>query len=643
MRHLWLIPCLLLAGPALADMYPDAGNAKLPEARTNLGLSTVSARDFGARGDGISRPLNTVYGSKAVAAANCPSLNLLAGPNATTGDTHSNTTLDNVQSSIGIVYGAAVSGAGIPVGTTVADLATNVAGDGYVVSLSQAATATAANTAISFSVNWATIEADWCGIQGAFDYARANGGGGMMDWYRSVTIPDGGYVVNQPLNLTCFGTDCLPTPGFRGVLNVKMEGANLYCNTIKGACLDATGSRSVNLYGGVLYAPGNSPTTSPKIGLLMGMRLPWLAAHPWNIYDTQTHGCFSLAALYNRATEVANFNGTHWLNFTCEGMAPPSNAAGPYAVVLDGGNHWRIASPYIATPYPQHARSSFNDNVFINGSIQGYNPSGAPGNHTGSIWLYQNRRLHLQATYLRTGDGICARVFVDNLEASFSDVNTGSNIFEAHCEHAPEGTPTAYLLITTDSAAPTTSPYLLNWQFYLAGNMTPTFFKRDTAAGIDTVNLEGRTAVTWSTTYGTGPWLLFDDPAKFNLRSIDEYKLPNTVSGFFPVIGTAACTGMGTGGVCAALGPAAKQGKIKLTAGTAAAALGVFDIAYPFKFLGAPGCVMMLSTLNSNWDPRATASGYTFTASSFQVRWDNNGVPLTPGDYGVDYVCDALN
>ena len=68
---------LLLAGPALADMYPDASNAKLPEAARNLGM-VENVRNWGAIGDGNSHPLSTRYGTLAEAQTIRPSATILA-------------------------------------------------------------------------------------------------------------------------------------------------------------------------------------------------------------------------------------------------------------------------------------------------------------------------------------------------------------------------------------------------------------------------------------------------------------------------------------------------------------------------------------------------------------------------------------
>lgn len=85
---------------------------------------------------------------------------LIAGPNITpgtsvvsignvvvdtTGDTHTNTTLDNLAQVISIYPGMTVQGLGIPVGTTVDSIVDDA------VTLSQAATASAAGVAITFS------------------------------------------------------------------------------------------------------------------------------------------------------------------------------------------------------------------------------------------------------------------------------------------------------------------------------------------------------------------------------------------------------------------------------------------------------------------------------------------------------------
>ncbi len=70
-----ILPLLLSFG-AHADMFQDAGNAKMPEAARNLGL-VLSVKDYGAIGDGGSHSLSTRYGSLAEAQAVCPTATAL--------------------------------------------------------------------------------------------------------------------------------------------------------------------------------------------------------------------------------------------------------------------------------------------------------------------------------------------------------------------------------------------------------------------------------------------------------------------------------------------------------------------------------------------------------------------------------------
>lgn len=73
----------------------------------------------------------------------------------TTGNTHSNTTLDSLASASGIVVGQTVTGTGIPSGTTVSAIS------GTTVTLSQAATATATGVSITFSAQRRRGTATW--------------------------------------------------------------------------------------------------------------------------------------------------------------------------------------------------------------------------------------------------------------------------------------------------------------------------------------------------------------------------------------------------------------------------------------------------------------------------------------------------
>ena len=66
---------------------------------------------------------------------------------STTGDTHSNTTLDNVAVTTNIAIGWKVEGSGIPAGTTVANIV------GSTITLSQSASATASAVAVKFYTN----------------------------------------------------------------------------------------------------------------------------------------------------------------------------------------------------------------------------------------------------------------------------------------------------------------------------------------------------------------------------------------------------------------------------------------------------------------------------------------------------------
>lgn len=94
----------------------------------------------------------------------------------TTADTHSNTTLDNVTTTTGIAIGQTVTGLGIPLGTTVANIV------GTTVTLSQAATATAAGIAVHFTGTTITMSANAAGSHIAESITIAGGTPGAPLW-----------------------------------------------------------------------------------------------------------------------------------------------------------------------------------------------------------------------------------------------------------------------------------------------------------------------------------------------------------------------------------------------------------------------------------------------------------------------------
>lgn len=96
----------------------------------------------------------------------------------TTGDTHSNTTLDNIANTTNIAVGWKVEGTGIPANTTVSAIV------GSTVTLSQAATATAAGVTITFITNKTLILG---GTTYSFGSSEISSGAGSPQIQVSVT------------------------------------------------------------------------------------------------------------------------------------------------------------------------------------------------------------------------------------------------------------------------------------------------------------------------------------------------------------------------------------------------------------------------------------------------------------------------
>lgn len=128
-----------------------------------------------------------------------------------TGDTHSNTTIDNLQAMAGLTVGQPISGTGIPTGTTIATV--NFAGSS--ITLSQAATATA--TQIHLSILGAAIQLSANTTATADSVVFAIAGGSMAAPLWGAGDTDRNALVSVPVGVAQFNGRAYYAMGTNGI------------------------------------------------------------------------------------------------------------------------------------------------------------------------------------------------------------------------------------------------------------------------------------------------------------------------------------------------------------------------------------------------------------------------------------------
>lgn len=175
-------------------------------------------------------------------------------------------------------------------------------------------------------------------------------------------------IKSSPINLTGLSTISFQVDG---------NGSTLLCDVAGAACLDALGSRWLNIDN--MTVIGGTVNT-PSIGLQIGRVTASGSADDHTFSRLTFAGNYSFAAVYNRAAETTLWD--HLLIFN------NNTSAGSYGLVMDGANKWGITSSFISSSIPVGTAMSFNENTFITPSIvnSGTSATNAP------IWMEQASR-----------------------------------------------------------------------------------------------------------------------------------------------------------------------------------------------------------------------------------------------------------
>ncbi len=203
---------------------------------------------------------------------------------------------------------------------------------------------------------------------------------GYQGYAREFNLPAHAcFVLNGSVNLTALN----------GLL-FNGNGSTLVGNATGKAVLDAVESQNVTFEHVKIIAQNN-----PKVGIQIGRPLNgWSGAGEVSMIDVYMDGAFSLAPLYDRAAETSNFIDVFLQNRTDSPTA--------YGVVLDGDNHFPITSDFAATYNPSNPTvadaltpdtpDSFNESVFVSGSISSY--------YGPAVWASNVRGLRFESSYV---------------------------------------------------------------------------------------------------------------------------------------------------------------------------------------------------------------------------------------------------
>ena len=328
-----------------------------------------------------------------------------------------------------------------------------------------------------------------------------------------VGCSQGPSLITTTLNFTGFTS--FGNPGALGLV-VDMTGTCLIGKTNGAPVIDALGARYINWEHLCIY--GNS-TNAPNIGIQIG-RATSASADDHYFHRPVIYGTFTFASFYNEASETVTVVEPFFNNASASGT--------PYALVLDGYNHFNATSAFVTVTEPVDTAESFNENIFIGGSITTVTP-GIP------IWMGNVNRHRFFGGYISTTGTYGAVLY----SAATGGV-TGLHMDD----HFETSSLTNIFLISGSNATPSfTDLTYIEHQAQESASV----FKLDT--GVTSATLASAT-IKWD--FGSSTAKVFDTASNYTLSGdvsvpgSSNWTAPTTFSGRI-CIGTVCSIALGTG------------------------------------------------------------------------------------------------
>ena len=317
-------------------------------------------------------------------------------------------------------------------------------------------------------------------INAALNYARSIHVSGHTTF--RLTFPAGRYVVTAPLNFTGF-TDSMSGSVIDGC------GSEIWAKMSGGVVIDCLGSRWLTFRDLTVY--GDTITT-PRIGFQIGRTGNTGVGDYHTFANVKAWGNFQLAPLYNHGAEQTSF-------YSCE-FRNDMTGANRFCAVLDGMNHWAVASTFVTVTAATETNESFLTNLFVACTFQGQGSNGA-------VWLGNTGYFSFARCYASAPSWIFS---LYKLTGTASPASSYLDI-ECHCE----GTGLQKAVVVTAAASETTI-YFFGLSFSdIDCHATVSVLGIDPAAsGLTTADVRaGRFRVAGGTP------LLFDTPSKWRVQA----------------------------------------------------------------------------------------------------------------------------
>lgn len=212
---------------------------------------------------------------------------------------------------------------------------------------------------------------------------------------------------------------------------------------------------------------------------------------------------------------------------TGSGFSVPVSTVTPYPGILDGQNHWRVASTFTTVTLPTETWISFTGNKFFGGSFR------QNGTGKAALWAARTEGLHFYQTYFYGGastPSYCVALFDNGIsKANIPVGNSSLSLDTANCEGAVSGE----IFLTGSNATPTLTALNYFEAISSASSSRPVFAEDTNITGVTMPNSALR--IDYFTQGTSGP--MFKTPSLYTITgnvaipSISNWGPPLSYSG----------------------------------------------------------------------------------------------------------------